>query len=221
MNTREPRIIAQGCRRWTCPVCGPRRKWQFVLRIVAAKPNRFITLTCTRDEPPSEKLATMVKQLPRLITYLRKTHGTIDYLRMLETCKDGYPHFHLLARSNFIPHADLKSAWLRLTRASVVDIRKAHGRSVGYVAKYIAKARNAEGSWSRQRVSVSRDFWRDVAGESDLLIVGHERTHPQERAEATPSLVYTRQRVGLYGVEKREPGEDNPIELVPTRISKW
>lgn len=214
-------MIAQGCRRWTCDVCGPRRKWQFVLRIVAAKPTRFITLTCTRDNTADEQHQLMVKQLPRLITKLRKTHGPIDYLRMLETCQDGYPHFHLLARSAFIPHADLKRLWQQLTTARVVDIRKAHGRSVGYVAKYIAKARGSDGVWSRQRVSVSKNFWPDGDGESDLLVTGHTREHPAQRAEASPELHYIREHVGRYAVEEREPGDELPAELRSTAQTTW
>jgi len=219
-ETREPRFIAQGCRKWGCEICGPRRRWLFVLRIRAASPTRFITLTCRHEGEPSDQLRRITRALPRLITTLRKKHGSIEYLRMLETCQDGYPHFHLLARSDYLPQPEIKEHWSRLTDASIVDVRKAHGRSTGYIAKYLSKARSETGLWSRQRVSVSKGFWHKSERESDLIAFHHSRTHPQQSADDRPHLTYSRLVPGHYSPSLREPGDQLPPELRSTSGSR-
>lgn len=213
LDDREPRMIGQGCRKWTCPICGPRRHWQFVQRIRTASPNRFITLTCDRTRDPATQLKRMRTALPRLATALRTSVGTFEYLRMLEQCKDGYPHFHLLARSAFVPQSHLRTLWQKLTGATIVDIRKAHGRSTSYIAKYLGKARDKHGDWSRQRVSVSKHFWPEVLGEQTHIAFTHSRMHPTQTAENRPTTTFERLRPAYYCPHAREPGDANPEEL--------
>lgn len=209
-------MLGLGCRSWTCEICGPKRKALLVYRIVAASPTRFLTLTCRHEGDRATQLERITKALPRLITELRKKHGTIDYFRMLEHCKDGYPHFHLLLRCRFLPQPEIKRIWERLTGATIVDIRKAHGRSTGYVAKYLQKARDPDEKWSRQRISVSKHFWRTADGEADLIGWEHTREHPSAVAECTPATTYEREWVGRYIPSPRQPGDENPEELQPT-----
>ena len=102
LETREPALFCIGCRRWSCPICGPAKRRQLVQQIKDAAPTKFITLTCRHEVSPEHQGRKIAKALPRLMTELREAGITITYLRMLETCKDGYPHFHLLARSPFI-----------------------------------------------------------------------------------------------------------------------
>lgn len=136
---------------------------------------------------------------------------------MLEHCEDGYPHFHLLARSNFIPQERLKELWEKLTGAYIVDIRKAHGRSTGYIAKYIQKARNSNGSWSRQRMSVSKRFWRKEDRSSTHIGFTHSRMHPIGTAEERPGCTFERLRPGYYHPRERQPGDEQPWELMDPR----
>ena len=188
-------------------------RWRFILRIRTANPTKFITLTTLHKGERDERLAIMVKALPRLATAVRKARGEFEYLRMLEQCEDGYPHFHLLARSNFIPHSDLRELWKKLTGASIVDIRKAHGRSTGYIAKYLTKARDASGNWTRQRVSVSKHFWKNAKNIQTHVAFTHSRSHPADTAAARPSLAYERLRPQYYAPHERDAGDENPEEL--------
>lgn len=216
IDTRDSRYIAGGCRKWSCAICGPRKRSQLVRRIVKARPSRMLTLTCRHEDTVDAQTATIKKALPRLITELRRKHGPIEYCRIQEQCKDGYPHFHLLVRSGFLPHEDVRSCWTKNTGATIVDIRKAHGKSVAYVSKYISKACSAEGAFSRQRIAVSRGFWMDEGAASSMIGFEHHRTHPHDFVEqryATRTL--ERLRRGLYAVHDREPGDELPAELIP------
>ena len=61
---------------------------------------KLLTLTCPGKEyrekyTPTEVLHKMTKDWHKLITALKK-RGRIDYLRVVEAQKDGYPHFHVL-----------------------------------------------------------------------------------------------------------------------------
>lgn len=215
-NEAEFRMIAGGCRKWSCPVCGARKKAALVRRITQAKPNRFVTLTLDRSRTPDDTLRVFTTQIPKLIKRLRREFDAIEYLRMREQCADGYPHFHFLVRSGFIPHARLKQHWNELTNATIVDIRKAHGRSTGYVAKYISKARSADGQWHRQRIAVSQAFWlnTDDEHETDLQNFEHKRTHPTEWVAAVcDETTPVRIRPCMYGFEEKQPGDEIPQEL--------
>lgn len=213
-DTDERVLLAIGCRRWTCSICGPRRKAQLVRRIVAARPNRMVTLTCRHEDGPAHRHRLMVLALPRLITELRQV-TPIEYLRMLESCVDGYPHFHLLVRSGFIEQSTIKEKWRRLTGAEIVDVRRAHGGSVAYVAKYINKARDETGTFSRQRISVSKDFWRPEVG-AELAVTEVTREHPVPYATTKLSdRAITRRTSTIYQLDMREPGDEWPPEFTP------
>lgn len=213
LKDKTPRMIASACNRWKCEVCGPRRKAHLVRRIVAAAPTKFMTLTCLHVGTPSEQLTRIKKALPRLITSLRSKHGPIEYLRMLEHCADEYPHFHLLLRSGFLPHAEIVTQWTKNTGAYIVDIRKAHGRSVNYVAKYLGKARDCQGKWGRQRISVSQRFWPKREPGEDLIGWEHETTHPQDYAAVRPQVHFQREWLGRYVPQPRMAGDVLPEEL--------
>lgn len=212
----EPHLIAQGCRRWTCSVCGPRRKAALCRRIVDARPQRMLTLTCRHENDPQTQLRQMARQLPRLLGPLRKSRGPIEYIRFVETCRDGYPHFHLLLRSDYLPQQSIRTRWRELTGAEIVDIRKAAARSVSYVAKYVTKSLAAAGLTNRQRFSVSHHFWRDKDPTETFFDFEHDHEHPttwapnRYRAQ-TPHRI----RPQIYHIENREPGDEWPEELLP------
>lgn len=215
LNDFEPHFIASGCRRYSCSVCGPRKKAQLARRIVTGRPNRLLTLTCRHEQTPREQLAVMRKATAKFVARIRKDYGEFEYCRVLETCNDGFPHFHLLARSGFLPQAQLRDWWAKGTGAVILDIRKAHGRSVGYVSKYISKATGEDGSFSRQKLAISRNFWEPQQGDSEFCNFDHNREHPTVYAkDRYENNTLERIRPGLYHVTDREPGDDMPIELL-------
>lgn len=223
LNTKDAALFAVGCRSWACPACGPAKKRQLVQRIVKAKPSAFVTLSCRHEGTPQHQHAKIARALPRVIATLRKTLGLdIEYFRMLEECKDGYPHFHLLARTAYIPQKTLSEEWEKQTGASVVDIRKAHGKSTKYVAKYISKARDKTGSWTRQRCSVTRRFWaKDDDTEQEWIDWQWMKMSIYEAAQGiTQHHSLEELRKGTWWLRERTAGDEIP-EAITTLHDKW
>lgn len=223
LETTDAALFAVGCRNWACPACGPAKKRKLVQRIVRAKPSAFITLSCRHEGTPQHQHNTIARALPRVIAKLRKTLNlNIEYFRMLEECKDGYPHFHLLARTSYIPQATLSEEWAAATGASVVDIRKAHGKSTRYVAKYISKARDKSGGWTRQRCSATRKFWAtDEDTEQEWIDWTWMKMGVYEAAQAiTQEHSLEEFSKGTWWLRERKAGDEIP-EAITTLYDNW
>jgi hypothetical protein len=126
-----------------------------------AAPNRLLTLTVNPAHYTSPRNAFDLTAglVPELIRSLRKRFGEIEYLRVTELHKSGYPHYHMLVRSGFLPHACVKAAWDRLTNNQIVDLRQVDGtfQSYTYLTKYLSKMHRIE--WTDRHVSYSRHFF--------------------------------------------------------------
>lgn len=149
------------CNAWDCPGCGPLRTWKLCKRIETARPNRLVTLTCGSPggRSPAEVWDDTRRMVPELIRLIRSHHGETEYCRVMELHKSGFPHFHLVVRSPFIPQADLSRYWCKLTGAYIVDVRAIQNRDVArYVAKYLGKQTRVPAFTSR-RVTASRGFF--------------------------------------------------------------
>lgn len=146
-----------GCRRWSCPVCGPKKRFQLVKRIAEGKPNRFLTLTVLPKENESPREA-FTRTSPKIATLFRPYRSQIGfrYARILESTKRGFPHYHFAIHSRWISQRELSSNWFKLTGSKIVDIRKLFGRHVNYLAKYVTK--NDSVAYTRQRISFSRGW---------------------------------------------------------------
>jgi hypothetical protein len=148
------------CKRWSCPVCGPAKTWRLCRQIESAKPNRFVTLTTCHagDRTPRQVWDSVRRQISELAKLLRRRYGAFEYVRVLEEHKSGYPHFHLVCRSPYIPQAELSRHWAHLAGAFIVDIRKVDPRRkvARYIAKYLGK--QVENAITDRRVSFSRSF---------------------------------------------------------------
>jgi len=133
------------CRSWNCETCQPKRKRQLLARCANGRPNRFITITASRNAgaTPRDRLRmlayswrTIVKRLHRLYPF-----SPIEYLCVVEATKAGEPHLHILYRGPYIPQRKL-SQWLaEIADSPICDIRAIrHQREVvRYVGKYITK----------------------------------------------------------------------------------
>lgn len=155
-------IFARQCQKWECEVCGPEKRRKMIRRIIAARPNKFLTLTTKIHEgkSPRDEYDSTRRSLSVLMREMGQKYGKTEYVRILEATKRGYPHYHLLLRGPFWPREDIKTRWERLTGAWLVDIRPVKGSKhvAVYVAKYLTKQNNVE--FTRQRVSASRGFWQ-------------------------------------------------------------
>jgi len=131
------------------------------MRVAAAKPNRLITLTVWPKlyDDPRQAYDLTRRAVPTLLRTLRKTYGPIECFRVLEVTKAGWPHYHLVARSEYIPQASIKTRWEELTGAMIVDVRqiKASKDVYWYVVKYLAKQDHVP--WTTRRVTWTKGFF--------------------------------------------------------------
>lgn len=154
-------VIQIRCKRWGCRHCGERKINHYAHKVASANPNRFITLTVANRlyESPREAYDKTRRALPQLTVKTRRKFGEFEYFRVLETTKKGWPHYHLVARSKYIPHQFIKGAWFNLTGASIVDVRqiKKNEHIYRYVMKYLAKQSYVP--WTDRRISWTRNFF--------------------------------------------------------------
>jgi len=179
-------IIGTCCNRWSCPICG-RRKVQHYARLVAESgADKLITLTVNpaKHADPRAAYDATRRQIPRLTAKLRKAYGEFEFFRILEATKRGWPHYHLIARSPYIPQAELSGLWNDLTGAPIVDVRQMNRKTNAYwyVVKYLAKQEYIP--WTDRRASWTRGFFvKDdfEKGEGlDLAVPFFANTHPTD-----------------------------------------
>ena len=221
--TRQPTYFASRCRKYSCEFCGPIERFILAKRITKAEPNRLITLTCRHEDGPLIQYDRMKKLFQRFVADIRKKQP-FEFMKVLELCKDGYPHFHLLARTPFIEQSTVSELWYRHTKADIVDIRKCHGRSIGYVTKYITKAFTQHEEWKsmsvRQRIGTSHKFYKDTEVQAQQYIsFEHCREHPWTYVPEHFGTTLTLERIrkGTYAIVDREAGDELPEELLPPR----
>lgn len=165
-------LFSTTCHRWSCGWCARQKIKKLAHLTALAGPNRFLTLTLDpwlrdaagRQAGPRyssprvafEETAPMVSQLMKR---LRQRFGEIEYLRVTEVTQQGWPHYHMLLRSAYLPHAVVKEAWQSLSGATIVDVRqvKKEFRAYWYLVKYLANLRDK--SWTDRHVSYSRGFF--------------------------------------------------------------
>lgn len=149
------------CKRWGCSHCGPRRIISLALRCKTAAPNRLITLTVDTKLylSPREAYDKTRRMVTQLAVRMRRRYKEFEYIRILEVTKKGWPHYHLLVRSPYLPHQIIKDTWAELTGATIVDVRqmKKDNNIYFYVLKYLAKQKVIP--WTNRRVSWSRKFF--------------------------------------------------------------
>lgn len=173
-------LFVLSCRRWSCPVCSQTKIRKLAFGVRKAKPTRLLTLTIDPAlyDSPKHAWESTRKQVPLLIRTLRKRFGEIEYLRVTEVTKRGWPHYHLLVRSGFLPHAVVKQLWGELTGARIVDLRqvKRSFEAYTYLVKYLSKLHRLD--WTERHVSVSRNFIpKDEVPAVDRLVCGEGTLH--------------------------------------------
>lgn len=156
------RILSQvKCKRWGCKHCGPRKIASLAMRVKQASPSKLITLTVdpSLHRSPRDAYDTTRGRVAQLAVRLRRQFSEFEYLRVLEITKKGWPHYHLLVRSPYIPYALIHNIWRDLTGATIVDVRKLkRGDDVYfYVMKYLSKQTYIR--WTHRRVSTSKKFF--------------------------------------------------------------
>jgi len=153
-------IFILPCNCWGCRYCAERKIKALAAKVMLAAPNRLLTLTidpALHEDPKSAWLNTR-RQVSILIRQLRLKHGPIEYLRVTEVTKKGWPHYHLLVRSGYLPHSVVRDTWATLTGAKIVDLRQVTKTfsAYTYLVKYLSKLHSL--GWTERHVSMSRAF---------------------------------------------------------------
>ncbi len=181
--------ICLACKKWSCPYCAEKKIYHLSRRCETAKPNRLLTLTVDPAlwNHPRHAFDGTRRKVPELIRTLRKDWGEVEYMRVTELTVRGWPHYHMLVRSPYIPQSKIKDAWERLTGATVVDIRKInnHYQTFRYLVKYLSKMHNLQ--WTERHVSYSRHFFEK---EKEYPKTGLELTELNIRETHIATLFY-------------------------------
>jgi len=178
VDRHQQLIYALPCNQWSCRHCALRKTKALAFRTEAAAPNRLCTLTVDPSlyATPRESFDATRRKLPEWIKRMRTKFGEVEYLRVTEVTKRGWPHYHLLIRSGFIPHAVARDEWFLLTGASIVDLRqvKKSFRTYSYLVKYLTKLHHI--TWTGRHVSYSRQFFTpsDWAKKNEHSIENHK-----------------------------------------------
>jgi hypothetical protein len=175
VETGYPSLRPVTCKRWGCSYCAPRKIRKLAFLTNGAKPNRWIRLGVNPalHTTPEDAWRSTSPKLPELCKRIRKERGECEYLRVCEIHEGttrynelkepgkakGFPHYHALLRSSFIPQKDLSAIWGELTGAPIVYIAKIDQTfsSFRYMVKYLTKLHRIE--WTDRHVSYSRNFF--------------------------------------------------------------
>jgi len=160
-STGLPAVIAIPCRRWGCKWCGQRKAFTLACRVERATPTKFITVTSDAKlwTDPRECYDFTRRKVADFAKRIRQKVGSFEYLRVLETHKNGLPHYHFVARCPYIPQKWLSTAWAELTGSIIVHIKAVDKQTnvFRYILKYLCKQEYI--SWTNRRVSWSHDFF--------------------------------------------------------------
>lgn len=149
------------CKQWKCRRCAQQKIRTLSAKCRDAAPNRLLTLTIDPAlwDNPRHAFDGTRRKVPELFKKLRQRFGEAEYLRVTELTRRGWPHYHALVRSPYLPHSVVKTLWHDLTGAEIVDLRqvKSHFQSYTYLVKYLSKMHNL--GWTNRHVSHSRNFF--------------------------------------------------------------
>ena len=122
----------------------------------------FGTLTYSRDLPVDERWSGISKDFNRYLQKIRRLHNTkLDYFRVVEKHRDGFPHIHVLLQwENASIRVDnsryfdksLYQKWRLLWQHGHSDYQKPRRASLGtltYILKYLIKNQTQRTIWKR------------------------------------------------------------------------
>lgn len=140
------------CHKRGCPHCNQMRsaklQKQAAAAVLAMDSPRFLTLTlASSDRPLADELKRMRKSfanLRRSQVWKQCVEGGVYGVEVTRNNRTGewHPHIHIIIDGTYMPHADVKNAWLKATGDSaIVDIRAVSSRRnlAHYITKYILK----------------------------------------------------------------------------------
>lgn len=151
-DSGQVKVISSSCHLRWCPLCAESRALFLMYSVsqwynTASSP-KLLTLTLRHsDIPLRDQIAQLYKAFRRLRqhAYMRKrTRGGIWFfqIKWIKKTQSWHPHIHALIDSDFIPHAEIRQRWAKLTQGShVVDIRLCWSADAAatHVARYATR----------------------------------------------------------------------------------
>lgn len=161
VNMATGERISGRCKAYRCEYCGPRKLQLLELCLVAALPERFITLTWAPEDRDRRR-----KQVAWLMQSLRRDGMRCEIAWVTEENPRGTGHhIHALQKGDFIPQATLQAKWGgRIAHVAKLDnvgggvsaymlkVQRGSVRAAGYALK--------QQTGERQRpVNITRNFF--------------------------------------------------------------
>lgn len=149
------------CNSFSCPECAPKKASKVKERVFTGDlfknannldkyGSKFVTLTLPGKEyrekhTPGQGLGDLNSNFHKLTTSLRRIYGKVDYFRVYEPHKDGFPHFHVLFVGPGIRPKSFKDTlerlWCDLYGMGFVKVNIIRGfeHGIRYLTKYLTK----------------------------------------------------------------------------------
>jgi hypothetical protein len=135
-------VYPMRCKKWGCPVCGPRKVKSTLARTKAGMSLgmcRFFTLTSPGEEDAATSFERFPARWKRFRMRLERRFGRIEYLAVVERQKRGSAHVHVVYRGPFIPQRWLSLVAVECGFGRIADIRRSNPGLMRYLAKYLTK----------------------------------------------------------------------------------
>jgi hypothetical protein len=134
-----------GCKRWTCPRCGPSKAKRLQRAIISSaqgnKLCRLLTLTLDpRSCRPEDSIPYIRDCWNKFRTSLkRQSGGSISFIAVVELQRSGYAHLHILI-DRYIEQGWISTAWQAVGGGRIVHVQHVDIHRIGpYLSKYLTK----------------------------------------------------------------------------------
>lgn len=141
----ERDVVPLLCGRWGCAVCGRLRYRWFRKNVEAAVGEHglryFWTLTLAHhSHTAAESWELVSRAWNRFTAVMRKRHGALTFIWVVEPQKSGHAHLHVLVNA-YLDHAEVVEVWERASEgARICWVERVRSENVaGYLAKYMGK----------------------------------------------------------------------------------
>lgn len=183
MQARQ--ATALRCRSWLCPDCQPMRQRQLVKEVLDGSPDTFVTLTIRRvqSEGAADAAGRLIDAWRRARRAWMKQHKLkrLPFFAVVEATKVGWPHLHVMLRSQWIDQRWLSAFMSNAINSPIVDVRRIdnRGRAAVYVSKYAGKATHKFGTCKR--------YWRS----QDYILTSDDDDQQQPKKRGRGEIEHT------------------------------
>lgn len=227
-------VMPVGCKSWFCSKCavGKGIALRSRLRERLDGTGDWVMLTFTVDQELFEDAQEAFEYLrtnrcvARTMRDLRnESHVGADWFAVIEFQENGWPHYHVMVQSEFVPIDRVRKIWGRLSP------REEYGRvgmgsvfyskpefadadhAACYLTKYLIKEpKTGFPEWVLnhkgriRRYATSHGFWRDTTEVEDVVEVEEEEDEPEREAKSAREVVASCTVKVVFGLIKDDGG---------------